>query len=415
MLRYVRRSSCLMLLLRLACVLMIFAFLVMVYTSMYLSAFPISVEELEYIDETECQRQQNQVEETHVHAPIVNTNHTNIPVFKDDTEKLVHVVMKTNKTFVIEDNKPDTQNLNKPEKKNNRKLTKRERQLINNLKTQVEKLKHCHVTESDRELIKRKLNTFMEQTPSVLTQKNTHVRANLNEPQKFIEAGMWQLLPETSPLVNQRFSTCAIIGNGGILKGSKCGNEIDRHSFVIRSNLPPIAEFTVDAGRKTNLTSLCPTSKTLAAQKSGTFDKPKFLSNAKSYQGYILWIQSSNEHPQRMPFTVTEFLQKETPLQVLLSNPEYSRKFQDYWKNTGKVFSTEMTLISMGLSMCDQVDLYGFWPYNIDNLDNVIPREYFENSPLKRSKTHDYTGEFVRLLDMQCKGLLKLQLGKCTA
>ncbi|XP_033114095.1 CMP-N-acetylneuraminate-poly-alpha-2,8-sialyltransferase-like isoform X2 [Anneissia japonica] len=37
--------------------------------------------------------------------------------------------------------------------------------------------------------------------------------------------------------------TCAVIGNSGILLGSKCGAEIDAHDFVLRSNMAPTKRF----------------------------------------------------------------------------------------------------------------------------------------------------------------------------
>jgi hypothetical protein len=42
---------------------------------------------------------------------------------------------------------------------------------------------------------------------------------------------------------SKRYSTCAIVGNGGILKGKKLGSEIDSHEKVFRFNGAPLIEF----------------------------------------------------------------------------------------------------------------------------------------------------------------------------
>lgn len=42
------------------------------------------------------------------------------------------------------------------------------------------------------------------------------------------------LLPDTSPMKNRRFNTCAVVGNSGVLLNSGCGKEIDSKDFVIR-------------------------------------------------------------------------------------------------------------------------------------------------------------------------------------
>ena len=50
--------------------------------------------------------------------------------------------------------------------------------------------------------------------------------------------------------------TCAVVGSGAILLNSCCGNEIDAHDFVMRSNLPILRGFEADVGTKQNITSL---------------------------------------------------------------------------------------------------------------------------------------------------------------
>ncbi|XP_033110941.1 beta-galactoside alpha-2,6-sialyltransferase 1-like, partial [Anneissia japonica] len=50
--------------------------------------------------------------------------------------------------------------------------------------------------------------------------------------------------------------TCALLGNSGILSGSKCGQEIDAHDHVFRSNMAKLEGFQEDVGTKTSLVTI---------------------------------------------------------------------------------------------------------------------------------------------------------------
>ena len=48
----------------------------------------------------------------------------------------------------------------------------------------------------------------------------------------------------------RRYSTCAVVGSGGSLHGSGCGNDINRHDMIIRMNEPVLAGFEADVGNR---------------------------------------------------------------------------------------------------------------------------------------------------------------------
>ena len=50
--------------------------------------------------------------------------------------------------------------------------------------------------------------------------------------------------------------TCAVVGCSGILLNSYCGEEIDGHDFIIRTNLPGLRGFEADVGVKQNITTI---------------------------------------------------------------------------------------------------------------------------------------------------------------
>ncbi|KAI8514042.1 hypothetical protein Bbelb_083660 [Branchiostoma belcheri] len=57
---------------------------------------------------------------------------------------------------------------------------------------------------------------------------------------------------EITPI--RHYSTCALVGNSGILLNGSCGHEIDTHDFVIRFNLGPLQDSWKDVGRNVNMT-----------------------------------------------------------------------------------------------------------------------------------------------------------------
>jgi len=49
------------------------------------------------------------------------------------------------------------------------------------------------------------------------------------------------------------WQTCALVSSGGELRGSRCGDAIDRHASVFRFNFPKLRGFDADVGRRTTL------------------------------------------------------------------------------------------------------------------------------------------------------------------
>ncbi|RXN17903.1 alpha-2,8-sialyltransferase 8E-like protein [Labeo rohita] len=65
------------------------------------------------------------------------------------------------------------------------------------------------------------------------------------------------MLPEDFPWSSRgHLGRCAVVGNGGILKNSSCGREIDSADFIIRLNLAPINDS--DVGLKADLVTINP-------------------------------------------------------------------------------------------------------------------------------------------------------------
>ncbi|KAL8176387.1 UNVERIFIED_CONTAM: hypothetical protein K2H54_033189, partial [Gekko kuhli] len=95
-----------------------------------------------------------------------------------------------------------------------------------------------------------------------ITKKNTPLGSNIlmdgHKGKKLpVKAELRDLLPKRSPISNILYDRCAVVGNGGILRNSSCGQEIDQADLIVRFNLPPM-NYSEDVGTKTSLVTINP-------------------------------------------------------------------------------------------------------------------------------------------------------------
>ncbi|XP_066281242.1 alpha-2,8-sialyltransferase 8F-like isoform X2 [Branchiostoma lanceolatum] len=140
---------------------------------------------------------------------------------------------------------------------------------------------------------------------------------------------------QKSPFPEKRFGRCAVVGNGGILRDSKCAAEIDSADFVFRCNLPPL---TVDkyrpwVGVKTNFTT-APMSmlKKYRHMDESEQDLERFVSDTMQYSGFLCIKRPSN-------YSTAGYkeLQRRRgdSLSVLYENPEHFLAVTQYWLEHG--------------------------------------------------------------------------------
>ncbi|XP_006812616.1 alpha-N-acetylneuraminide alpha-2,8-sialyltransferase-like [Saccoglossus kowalevskii] len=270
--------------------------------------------------------------------------------------------------------------------------------------------------------IRQKLKQHMNTSSFLLTQENTHVgKKYYNSYFQYsvtIKKSFLNILPKTSPFSNKNlFETCAVVGNGGILKNSNCGKEIDGHDFVIRTNLQEIRKFADDAGSKTNLTTITPSTRSLI-DKHSRLDVLKTINVLADYNGYLMWIPHSwkqhHNSTMEMAFEVAKLLQTNTSLRLLFADPQYSKQFRTYWKIGRKIFSSGLTIVSIALDLCEDIHVYGFWPFPANVAGGAIPMHYSEDiSWDSYKKTHDYATEFKLLNKFDDLGIIQLHLDDC--
>ncbi|XP_053114699.1 alpha-2,8-sialyltransferase 8F isoform X1 [Hemicordylus capensis] len=255
----------------------------------------------------------------------------------------------------------------------------------------------------------------------IASQNNTPLGSNMsyevdNKKTIHITEEIFKMLPEAQPL-GSPFKNCAVVGNGGILKNSSCGAEIDQSDFVFRCNLPPtMGSISQDVGNKTNLVTINPS---IIAQKYNKLNEKKatFLENIASYGDTFLLLpafsfRSNTATSFKVHHTLREFNAKQ---KAIFFYPRYLKSLAQFWRTKGvKAYrlSSGFMITSAAVELCENVKLYGFWPFSKTIEGIPISHHYYDNQ-LPKPGFHAMPKEYNQILQLHGRGILKLQFGKC--
>ncbi|XP_059582572.1 alpha-N-acetylneuraminide alpha-2,8-sialyltransferase, partial [Alligator mississippiensis] len=231
-----------------------------------------------------------------------------------------------------------------------------------------------------------------------------------------IDNATYSLFPKATPF-QLPLKKCSVVGNGGILKNSGCGRQIDQADFVMRCNLPPLSsEFSKDVGSKTQLVTANPSIIRKRFQNL-LWSRKAFVNSVKVYNHSYIYMpafsmKTGTEPSLRVYYTLEDFGASQT---VLFANPNFLRDIGKFWKSKGihaKRLSTGLFLVSAALGLCEEVTIYGFWPFSVDLHGRFISHHYYDNV-LPDSGFHAMPEEFLQLWFLHKSGVLRMQLEQC--
>ncbi|XP_065598553.1 alpha-N-acetylneuraminide alpha-2,8-sialyltransferase [Cyrtonyx montezumae] len=231
-----------------------------------------------------------------------------------------------------------------------------------------------------------------------------------------IDNTTYSLFPQATPF-QLPLKKCSVVGNGGILKKSGCGKQIDQADFVMRCNLPPLSrEYSKDVGLKTQLVTANPSIIQKRFQNL-LWSRKAFVDSVKVYNHSYIYMpafsmKTGTGPSLRVYYTLKDFGAKQA---VLFANPNFLRDIGKFWKNKGihaKRLSTGLFLVSAALGLCEEVTIYGFWPFSVDLHGKFISHHYYDNV-LPDSGFHAMPEEFLQLWFLHKSGVLRMQLEQC--
>ncbi|XP_062898575.1 alpha-2,8-sialyltransferase 8F-like [Mobula hypostoma] len=236
-----------------------------------------------------------------------------------------------------------------------------------------------------------------------------------NKTKITVTKDIFDLIPKTDPFQCHKLKHCSVVGNAGILINSSCGAEINEADFVFRCNIPPIKDYNDDVGTKTDMVILNPSILRLRFQSLDSRRKP-FMDYVSIYEKALILLPAfSYSYNTSISFKVSFALQDfGAKQQTIFLNPSYLKSLIQFWKDQGireMSLSTGLIILSAALEMCEEVWVYGFWPFSKDVHGNQLLHHYFDNKMPKA--VHSFPNEFYKLLLLHMKGVVKLQVGQC--
>ncbi|KAI8515508.1 hypothetical protein Bbelb_063210 [Branchiostoma belcheri] len=178
--------------------------------------------------------------------------------------------------------------------------------------------------------------------------------------------------------------TCSLVGNSGILLGSKCGREIDFKDFVVRMDLPAVSGFENDVGGRTNMTIVSPQTSNRMYKSSIMRNRSRdvYESRVRFIRETILMLDSSSKSKLRGALTRynLSFALLNTKSRIIgmiktrSVNQIASAISGQHWrrKPTVGLFTTLVLT-----TFCEKLYLYGFFPFQKDPKNRPLPYHYY--------------------------------------
>ncbi|KAJ3671339.1 hypothetical protein LUZ60_007418 [Juncus effusus] len=204
--------------------------------------------------------------------------------------------------------------------------------------------------------------------------------------------------PETDTA--EQYATCAVVGNSGILLGSKHGELIDSHEFVIRLNNARISGYEKDVGSKTNLSFVNSNVLNLCTRKDKCQCHPygesvpilMYICQPKHFLDFVI-CNSSHNSPliitdprfDKLCARIAKYYSLKRFVDSTGQNPtRWNKKFDEKTFH----YSSGFQAVMLGLGICKRVSIFGF-----GKLKGA--KHHYHTNQKAELALHDYEAEYM--------------------
>lgn len=199
--------------------------------------------------------------------------------------------------------------------------------------------------------------------------------------------------------LGKRYSSCAVVGNSGILLRSDYGEMIDSHEAVIRLNNARLDRFEHNVGSKTSISFINSNILHLCARREGCFCHPygvnvpmiMYICQPLHFLDYAL-CNSSHKAPLLITDPRFDMLCARIVKYYSLKRfVEVLKKPVDEWSSAhdGAMFhySSGMQAVMLALGICDKVSIFGFGK-------SASAKHHYHTTQKAELPLHDYEAEY---------------------
>ncbi|KAM8860105.1 ST3 beta-galactoside alpha-2,3-sialyltransferase 7 isoform 1-T2 [Spinachia spinachia] len=205
---------------------------------------------------------------------------------------------------------------------------------------------------------------------------------------------------------------CVVVGNGGVLHGSRLGSHIDQYDIIIRLNNAPVSGYEKDAGSRTTIRLIYPEA---APHSANEYRNTSMVALVVFKSLDLDWLTSVITK-QPLSFWSKIWFWREVvddiplrPENFRIFHPEIIHKtgqiLQKYGAKQGYTVPTlGASALVMALQLCDQVSLAGFG-YEMQHPGARL--HYYESirmEAMKAQVVHDVNAEKRFLRDLVAAG-----------